>query len=286
MWKKKKAKAVAIEPTAKRAAADEAPDIGPKAPTDNSDEKVAMSQTPSASDTGKASAGTAVAAQRTATVRHVDLALGQIVAVLMQSPQHKHYSLADLEWLVLPAVLGGQFRIAQAQQSGAAAPVGVALWATVSAEVDRRLSDLSVPGRLRPDEWRSGDIPWLMELVCDARVQPALLKDVGETGFKGRPIKMRVRAADGKTQIGTFSRVSRLPLPSSRDGATIISAAPSSPAPWMKVHYPQGDREPERCCPRPEEWCPSSDHRYRSPSSRKDRLTHRAAASQCCPHWL
>jgi cytolysin-activating lysine-acyltransferase len=146
-------------------------------------------------------------------VRHVDLAVGQIVAVLMQSPQHKHYSLADLEWLVLPAVRSGQFRIAQAQQSGAAAPVGVALWATVSAEVDRRLSDLSVPGRLRPDEWRSGDIPWLMELVCDARFQPALLKDVGETGFKGRPIKMRVRGADGKTQIGTFRGAAEVQQP-------------------------------------------------------------------------
>ena len=88
------------------------------------------------------SAGAAGAPARTATVRQIDLTLGQIVAVLMRSPQHKHYSLADLVWLVLPAMLSGQFRIAQAQQAGAVAPVGVVLWAQVSADVDRRLSDL------------------------------------------------------------------------------------------------------------------------------------------------
>ena len=83
-------------------------------------------------------------------------------------------------------------------------PVGVALWASVSTAVDARLSDLSVPVRLQPDEWRSGDIPWLVELVADTPTQQALLKHLGETVFKGRGIKMRVRGADGKMQIGTF----------------------------------------------------------------------------------
>jgi hypothetical protein len=42
------------------------------------------------------------------------------------------------------------------------------------------------------------------ELVADAPTQQALLKHLGETVFKGRGIKMRVRDADGKPQIGTF----------------------------------------------------------------------------------
>ena len=122
----------------------------------------------------------------------------------MRSPKHKQRPLADLEWLVLPAVLSAQFRIAKAQQSGIAVPVGVALWASVSPAVDQRLSDLSAPWRLQPDEWRSGDIPWLVELVADTRTQQALLKHLGETVFKGREIKMRMRGADGKMQIGTY----------------------------------------------------------------------------------
>ena len=140
----------------------------------------------------------------TSTVRQVDVTLGQIVTVLMRSPQHRERPLADLEWLVLPAILSGQSRVAQAQQSGIAVPVGVALWASVSTAVDQRLSDLSAPWRLQPDEWRSGDIPWLVELVADPATQQALLKHLGETVFKGRGIKMRVRDAEGKTQIATF----------------------------------------------------------------------------------
>jgi hemolysin-activating ACP:hemolysin acyltransferase len=68
--------------------------------------------------------------------------------------------LADLEWLVLPAVLSKQVSVVQAQQSGVPVPVGVAIWASVSTAVDQRLSDLSAPLRLQSDEWRSGDIPW------------------------------------------------------------------------------------------------------------------------------
>jgi cytolysin-activating lysine-acyltransferase len=167
-------------------------DVIPQSSLANEAEKVAvLSDVPGASPA-------------TSTVRKVDVTLGQIVPILMRSPQHRERPLSDLEWLVLPAILHGQFRVAQAQQSGFAVPVGVALWASVSTAVDQRLSDLSAPWRLQPDEWRSGDIPWLVELVADPPTQQALLKHLGETVFKGRGIKMRVRDAEGKTQIGTF----------------------------------------------------------------------------------
>jgi cytolysin-activating lysine-acyltransferase len=167
-------------------------DAMPRSPLPNEQEKVAVS-----SDVSSALAATS-------TVRQVDVTLGQIVTILMRSPQHRERPLADLEWLVLPAVLSGQCRVARAQQSGIAVPVGVALWASVSTAVDQRLSDLSAPLRLQANEWRSGDIPWLVELVADPPTQQALLKHLGETVFKGRGIKMRVRDAEGKAQIGTF----------------------------------------------------------------------------------
>lgn len=50
---------------------------------------------------------------------------GQTVAVLMRSRQHKF--LPRAEWLVLLAVLGGQYSVAQAQLSGTTVPVGLAL---------------------------------------------------------------------------------------------------------------------------------------------------------------
>ena len=198
MWKKNKEKTVAGNATARSA-------VPLKAPAPSS-----APATAGATNTGSAlqipALEAAAGVQHTATVRQADLVLGQIVSLLMRSPQHKHCSLADLEWLVLPAVLSGQFRIVQAQpaQGTAPAPVGVALWAMVSAEVDKKLSDLSIPARLRPDEWRSGDIPWLMELVCDTRVQQPLLKALAENVFKDHAFKMRVRGAGGKIQICTL----------------------------------------------------------------------------------
>ena len=179
-------------PPGRRKEAVAATDAMPRSPLPNDQEKVAVS-----SDVSSAS-------PPTSTVRQVDVTLGQIVTILMRSPQHKERPLADLEWLVLPGILHGQYRVAQAQQSGISVPVGVALWASVSTAVDQRLSDLSVPWRLQSEEWRSGDIPWLVELVADPPTQQALLKHLGETVFRGSGIKMRVRDADGKTQIGTF----------------------------------------------------------------------------------
>ena len=78
-------------------------------------------------------------------------------------------------------------------------PVAVAVWATVSAEVDKKLSEnLHVPIRLRPDEWQSGDILWLIDAVGDPRVVPQLLRQLVETAFKGREAKMLARAENGK----------------------------------------------------------------------------------------
>jgi hemolysin-activating ACP:hemolysin acyltransferase len=130
----------------------------------------------------------------------------------MRSPHYKHYTLADLEWLVLPPLLTGQFSVAEAgdQQSSIRMPVAVALWANVSAEVDRRLSEnLSSPMRLRPDEWRSGDIPWLVDAVGDARVVPQFLKQLSETAFKGCEVKMRVREATGRIEVKTLAALSK-----------------------------------------------------------------------------
>ena len=205
MWKKKKAKAMASKAATEGISAEQEGVDRPKAITSNGEQKTEISASGSTSEAEIASATTAATGQRKATVQQVDLVLGQIVSVLMRSPKHKHYSLADLEWLVLPAVLSGQFRIVAQPQSGAPAPVGVALWANVSAETDQRLSDLSKPARLSPDEWRSGDISWLMELVCDAHLQQAILTDLRDAIFKGTPLKMRVRGSDGRMQIATLA---------------------------------------------------------------------------------
>jgi cytolysin-activating lysine-acyltransferase len=110
--------------------------------------------------------------------RRISLAFGEIVSVLMRSKTHRQWNLAAVEQLVVPAVLTGQFTLAQArsQANGMTAPVAVVLWASVSAEIDKRLAaESDQPVRLEPKDWKSGDKVWLVEAVGDARVVNALL---------------------------------------------------------------------------------------------------------------
>jgi hemolysin-activating ACP:hemolysin acyltransferase len=144
------------------------------------------------------------ARQRAAiAVRH-SLAFAQIVSVIMRSERHRRYPIATLERLVIPPLLTGQFSIAErrSQKNGVSVPVAVALWAKVSAEVDKRLSEtLDKPVRLRPSEWRSGETIWLVDAIGDQRVLPAFLKQLSDTTFKGREVKVRSRGKDGKLTV-------------------------------------------------------------------------------------
>lgn len=137
----------------------------------------------------------------------VAAAFGEIVSLLMRTPNYKHLMLSDLEWFVVPAVASGQFSLAEAQSksSGITQPMGVVLWARVSPEVDQRLhEDLDQPIKLKPGDWTSGDSLWLIEAAGEARVIEALVKRMRETIWAGRTVKLRARGPDGKAAIGTL----------------------------------------------------------------------------------
>ena len=118
--------------------------------------------------------------------------LGQVVSVLMRSPAYRHLSIADLEWLVIPAIRAGQFSILEAR-GAVDRPLGVALWASVSSAVDRRLTAQKqaglVPFRLAPADWHSGDILWLMDLIALRQARQGFLNRLNETAFNGKAVK-------------------------------------------------------------------------------------------------
>jgi hemolysin-activating ACP:hemolysin acyltransferase len=138
----------------------------------------------------------------------VSASIGEIALVYSRVPAHKHYSLADIEWLILPAALNGQFYVAQAahKDSGFRAPVAVATWAFVSEDVDRRLSaDLTHRIRLRPDEWKSGDIAWIVVLVGAPAGARQALQWLKAGPFKERSAKLVVRDAQGTARVESLS---------------------------------------------------------------------------------
>lgn len=131
----------------------------------------------------------------------------RIVSVLMQSPHYKHYALSDLEWLVAPPLLSSQFAVLDAVVEGIAlpVPVAVALWAFVSIDVDRRLSEKpALPVRLRPDEWQSGDIAWLIDVIGDDRATPILKAQLLDGPLKGLTVKMRSTKQDGTVVVDNY----------------------------------------------------------------------------------
>lgn len=153
----------------------------------------------------------------------------QVVAVLMRDRNFRQMRLADLEWLVLPPLMAGQFRLAQMpappQQGGAGSapgrlqggtkgkdggvlvPVAAALWARVSATIDKQLSEsLDKVVRLNPADWASGDNIWLMAVGGDQRVLPKFIDQLAKTEFKGQRVKMRVRGPDNTVVVRTIGQ--------------------------------------------------------------------------------
>ncbi|WP_447971533.1 toxin-activating lysine-acyltransferase [Nitrospira sp. M1] len=134
-----------------------------------------------------------------ARVNKTALAFGEIVALLSRSPLYKHMSLADLEWLVIPALMTNQVTSVRGKlkdQDGLTIPLGLAMWAYVSEEVDKKLEaqkQAGIPFRLAPQDWKSGDIPWLLAVVAPKEASQALVKKLEETVFQGKTLRKYFR---------------------------------------------------------------------------------------------
>lgn len=144
--------------------------------------------------------------------RTVAEALGQIVWLLSQSPAHRELRIKDLEWSIMPAVLHEQFRVfrfgplpgsssiepeafakAGLNKEGLEQlPVGVAIWAKLSADAEAKLEKGE---RLAPQEWRSGDRVWLVELISpfatpENKISEAMLLDLMQGPFRTTPFNL------------------------------------------------------------------------------------------------
>ncbi len=154
--------------------------------------------------------------------RSLGAALGDIVQVLTLTEGLNAFALKDLEWLVMPGLQTGQFAIAHGDPRSRAdietaggqqvtIPVAIVLWALVAPEVDARLQSLQDADpvaevvRLAPDEWRSGQIPWILVAAGTPDALRATLTRLASVVFKGEPARMLVNA-DGKLKVELLRR--------------------------------------------------------------------------------
>ena len=135
---------------------------------------------------------------------------GEIVSVLLRAKDYRTKSIAALEDMAVPAVLTGQFSLAQAQSAanGLTSPIGVIFWARVSPEIDQRLaaSIATEPVHLKTADWRSGQVLWIVDAVGEPKVIEAMLTRLVETEWKGKEVRMRARAKDQSFTVGVLAR--------------------------------------------------------------------------------
>ena len=71
-----------------------------------------------------------------------------------------------------------------------------ASWAMLTEEAERRL--IAGQRRLQPAEWRAGDRPWLIDVICPFGGPEAVLKDIRENVFPQRSVKALAPAPGGR----------------------------------------------------------------------------------------
>ena len=121
--------------------------------------------------------------------------LGEIVWLMSQSRLHKQFFIQDLEWFVMTPVLLQQFRLYYDNQK----PIGVVLWARVSAEVEAMLSVGTT--KLRPQDWRSGDRLWVVEVIAPFGGAEEMVRDLKAKVFPDRELKYVALGAGGKMEV-------------------------------------------------------------------------------------
>ena len=115
----------------------------------------------------------------------VQTSVGQAVLAMMNLPRYKGQSLGDLGHLVIEPLLRDRLAIAAARKkdaegagkdgesSGPGATAGIAIWASVSDEVDAKIREQIVggvfPTRLGAEDWASGEKIWLLDLIAPNR---------------------------------------------------------------------------------------------------------------------
>lgn len=122
-------------------------------------------------------------------------AFGEAVWLLTQSPTHRRLFLSDLEWFLMAPMLLGQYRVFRSGER----VVGLALWATVSEEVEKRLE--AGGARMAPADWKSGARLWLVELAAPFGGQDAMVADLKANGLQGRSFRMLTTDAAGARTV-------------------------------------------------------------------------------------
>jgi cytolysin-activating lysine-acyltransferase len=143
--------------------------------------------------------------QKIAAVRaQVRESFGKTVMAMMMLPRYRNQTLGDLQHLVLEPLIRDRIAIAypgKTENDQLADISGLAIWASVSEEVDERIREQIragvFPVRLKAEDWASGDINWLLDVIApDQRTTASVIANfkqvVKEGSLRLHPIITRL----------------------------------------------------------------------------------------------
>jgi hemolysin-activating ACP:hemolysin acyltransferase len=151
---------------------------------DDSTNQIAPTE-PSASKSAESEARAGLLAKR----------IGEVVSILVHVPRYRHLALQDIEWIVIALLLQDHLAVFTAirKEGQGSQLAGALMWAKVSPNVDRKIREQIrsgvFPVRLKPDEWSSGDIVWLLDVIAPTKsLATRLVADVGCNRFGDAPV--------------------------------------------------------------------------------------------------
>ncbi len=127
----------------------------------------------------------AAAAQQVQVGQEFSKLLGEVCWLMSRAPHRRHMFMADLEWLVMPALALGQARLYRNDKGD---PISYVSWATVSDEVNARFK--AGVARIAPPEWRSGPHLWVFDIVTPFGGAKESLDAVHKTVFAGKTVSV------------------------------------------------------------------------------------------------
>lgn len=131
--------------------------------------------------------------------------LGGVVFLMAQSKPHQDVSINKLRHLCLAPLDAGMVVLATANTDGAAPdmPVAYAIFASVSESWHEKLKDPKFDISTMPgDAWKSGDKPWLVDLVALKDTAGSFaMHAAGQLFDKGTTLNVRLPDKAGKIKV-------------------------------------------------------------------------------------
>jgi len=155
-----------------------------------------------------------IVAKISAMRTHIRESFGKVVMAMMMLPRYRNQTLADLQHLVLEPLMRDRVAIAYpgGDKAGPLADMaGLAIWASVNEDADARIREQiqagTFPVRLKAEDWNSGDINWLLDVVApDQRTTTNVIANfkqvVKDGSLRLHPIITRLVDAETLQKMG------------------------------------------------------------------------------------